>query len=271
MKTSAHGPALPERRRFMAALFGAAVGAALFPPRTPEAFGFPSGSTERREAVKRFVFAQVRYAGGEWDPHPSAPAEFLRELERMTSVAAVPERRVLGLDDPALFSHPFLCLAGRREFPPFAPEEADRLRGWLEAGGTLVADDASATPGYGFDSALRRELARALPAARLERLGAEHTVFKSFFLVRTIAGARIASPFLEGITLQGRTAVIYTQNDLLGAFARDPLGRWLEPCSPGGERQRRLAFHLAVNIALYALCGDYKQDRIHVPFLRQRI
>jgi hypothetical protein len=110
-----------------------------------------------------------------------------------------------------------------------------------------------------------------LPAERLERLPADHTVFKSFFLVRTVAGARIATPFLEGVTIQGRTAVIYSPNDLLGAFARDPLGRWLDPCSPGGDRQRRLAFHLGVNIVMYALSGDYKQDRIHVPFLRQRI
>jgi len=270
MKTSVHAPALPERRRFLAALVSAAVGTSLFSLRIPGAFGFPPGGTERRDAIKRFVFAQLRYAGGDWDPHPSAPAEFLRELEKMTSVEAVPERRVLALDDPALFSHPFLYLSGRRDFSPFAPADVGRLRNWLEAGGTLLADDAAGAPGYGFDAALRRELARVLPAARLERLGAEHTVFKSFFLVRTIAGARIVSPFLEGITLQGRTAVIYSQNDLLGAFARDPLGRWLDPCLPGMERQRRLAFHLAVNIVMYALCADYKQDRIHVPFLRQR-
>ena len=141
----------------------------------------------------------------------------------------------------------------------------------IVAGGTLVADDSAATPGYGFDAAFRRELIRVLPAERLERLPADHTVFKSFFLVRTVVGARVVSPFLEGVAVQGRTAVILSPNDLLGAFARDPLGRWIDPCLPGGERQRRLAFHLGVNIVMYALCGDYKQDRIHLPFLRQRI
>jgi hypothetical protein len=257
------------RRRFLAALAGAVAGSYALFRRPHPAPGF--ANLRQEQAVKRFSFAQVRYPGGEWDPHPSAPTEFIREIERMTSIEADPERRVVGIADPQLFTLPFLFIAGRRDYPPFSGAEVERLRTWLESGGTLVADDSAATPGYGFDAAFRRELTRVLPAERLERLPADHTVFKSFFLVRTVAGTRIASPFLEGVTIQGRTAVIYSPNDLLGAFARDPLGRWLAPCAPGGDRQRRLAFHLGVNIVMYALCGDYKQDRIHTPFLRQRI
>lgn len=259
------------RRSFLAALAVAAAGTAFFSLRTPPAFGFANLRPEPQAAGKRFTFAQMRYAGGDWDPHPSGPAQFIAELERMTSVEVETGRRDVTSTDPQLFSYPFLYISGHREFTPFTQPEIERLRTWLEAGGTLFADDAAGTPGYGFDRAFRRELARVLPTSPLERLPAEHTVFKAFFLVRTVAGARIVSPFLEGLTIQGRTAVIYSPNDLLGAFARDPLGRWLDPCAPGGDRQRRLAFHLGVNIVMYALCGDYKQDRIHTPFLRQRI
>jgi hypothetical protein len=261
----------PGRRRFLAAVAGSAAGFCLGALRPASALGFATLRPEQREGVKRFVFAQLRYAGGDWNPYPSAAAELIRDLERMTSVEAVADRMDLGAGDPGLFSQPFLCIAGHRDFAPFEAREVERLRTWIEAGGTLLADDSAGTPGYGFDAALRRELARILPEARLERLPSDHTVFKSFFLVRTVAGARIVSPFLEGVTLQGRAAVIYSPNNLLGAYARDPLGRWLDPCAPGGERQRRLAFHLGVNIVMYALCSDYKQDRIHVPFLRQRI
>jgi len=258
------------RRAFLTALAVAAGASFLALPQRC-AFGFSGLRIEPKDVVKRFTFAQVRYAGGDWDPHPSGPAEFIRELERMTSVEAEPARRDIAINDPELFSFPFLFVSGHREFTPLTQLEVERLRTWIEAGGTLVADDAAGTPGYGFDAAFRRELAKVVPSARLERLPAEHTVFKSFFLVRTVAGARVVSPFLEGLTIQGRTAVIFSPNDLLGAFARDPLGRWVDPCAPGGDRQRRLAFHLGVNIVMYALCGDYKQDRIHTPFLRQRI
>jgi hypothetical protein len=248
-----------------------AAAASFFSLPAATAYGFANLKTEQREVVKRFAFAQLRYVGGDWDAHPSGPAQFIREIERMTSVEVEPERREIDVTDPDLFSYPFLYVTGRREFSPFTQPEIERLRTWVEAGGTLMADDAAGTPGYGFDAAFRRELARVVPGSRLERLPGDHTVYKAFFLVRTVAGARVVSPFLEGLTIQGRTAVIFSPNDLLGAFARDPLGRWVEPCAPGGDRQRRLAFHLGVNIVMYALCGDYKQDRIHTPFLRQRI
>jgi len=224
-----------------------------------------------RAAFKQFVFAQLRYAGGTWDPNPGAAATLIAELERMTSVEAVPTRLELTLDAPDLFSLPFLYVAGREDFAPFPAAHVERLRLWLGGGGTLVADDAAATPGYGFSAAIRRELARVLPGGRPERLPSDHTVSKSFFLLRGVGGRTVASPFLEGIAVQGRTAVILCANDLGGAWARDPLGRWVNPCAPGGERQRRLAFQLGVNLVMYALCSDYKQDRIHVPFLRQRI
>jgi hypothetical protein len=265
MKTSA------SRRRFLGTLAGLVAGAGLFPLRAAPVFGFANSRTDPQDVIKRFTLAQLRYTGGDWDPHPSAAPEFIREIERMTSVEVAPERRDVAVADENLFTFPFLVMSGHRDFAPFSAPEIERLRTWVEAGGTLFADDAAGTPGTGFDSAFRREINRVLPSTALERLPADHTVFKSFFLVRSVAGARSVSPFLEGVTLQGRTAVVYSQNDLLGAFARDPLGRWIDPCAPGGERQRRLAFHLGVNVVLYALCGDYKQDRIHLPFLRQRI
>ena len=77
-------------------------------------------------------------------------------------------------------------------------------------------------------------------------------------------------PWLEAQVLDGRLAVVYSQNDLGGAWARAELGDWEYDCTPGGEPQRETAFRLGVNLAMYALCTDYKDDAVHLPFILRR-
>jgi hypothetical protein len=263
------------RRRFLRFALAAIAGLALpFGRREAGAF---SNIANRHSADKGrdFAFAQLVYEGGDWDPEPNAVPSLLKELESTTSISARRLRVELRLDSPDLFSYPFLYMTGTREFLPFQDNMVLRLRKYLMSGGTLVGDDSAGTPGYGFDASFRREMARLFEDLPLERLPSEHTVFRSFFLIRGVGGSRIVSPFLEGITLEKRTPVIYSPNGLGLAWARGSSGRWSHPVEPGGERQRRLArrlaFQLGVNLIMYALCGDYKQDRIHLPFLRQKI
>jgi len=64
--------------------------------------------------------------------------------------------------------------------------------------------------------------------------------------------------------------VIYSQNDLSGAWARDRYGKWINDCVPGGEIQRKDAFKLGINIIVYSLTADYKKDVIHHPFIKRR-
>lgn len=51
----------------------------------------------------RFVFTQLRYKGGDWDPYPTAYKEILHYLMTTTSVKAEIAKRELSLDDPELF------------------------------------------------------------------------------------------------------------------------------------------------------------------------
>ena len=64
--------------------------------------------------------------------------------------------------------------------------------------------------------------------------------------------------------------MLYCQNDLGGAWARDAFGRWEYEVSPGGARQREMAFRLGINLVMYALCLDYKDDLVHTPFILKR-
>jgi hypothetical protein len=39
----------------------------------------------------------------------------------------------------------------------------------------------------------------------------------------------------------------------------------------GGDRQREMAYRFGVNIAMYALTGNYKADQVHVPEILERL
>ena len=60
------------------------------------------------------------------------------------------------------------------------------------------------------------------------------------------------------------------KNDVMGALNRDVSGTWEFEPSPGGQRQRELATRLAINLVMYALCLDYKDDAVHLPVIMNR-
>lgn len=255
-----------NRRTFLGLMLRSAPAAAALWPLAARA-----GESPDPERATQFTFAQLQYRGGEWDPHPLASAPLIEELMLRTSVEATPIRRVVTLSDRDLFSCPFLYMTGKYEFDPFSTAEIDRLRRFLSYGGFLLADNALGQTGYGFDKSFRRELKRALPEAELGRVPSSHAALRSYYLIRRIGGTRLIQPYLEGLQSATSTPVIYCHNDLGGAWARDQLGNWINPCTPGGDEQRREAFHLGINLILYAMTENYKDDLIHVPFIRKRL
>ena len=96
------------------------------------------------------------------------------------------------------------------------------------------------------------------------------SVFRSFYLLDYVAGRVIVNPFFEGITIDGRTVILYSPNDLTGAWVRDSMGNYLYPVNPGGSQQRETAIRQGVNIILYSLTIDYKKDAVHIPYILQR-
>lgn len=222
-------------------------------------------------ASNTFTLAQLKYRGGQWDPRPIATVPLMQEVRLRTSVETQDQRRVLTLHDPALFSYPFLYMTGEHGFDPFDDEALRILYRYLRFGGLLLIDDARGNKGRDFDAGVRREVARLFPDRPLRILPPDHTVFRSFYLLRTIGGVRIVNPYLEGVHVGNRTPLLYCQNGLGAAWERDYLGNWVSMCRPGGEAQRTAAFKLGVNCVLYALTVNYKQDLIHSPFIRKKL
>jgi hypothetical protein len=246
------------RRAFLADTV--AFGAALFGARSAWAGAGPSD----------LRIGQLELAGAEWNPRPTALRRLLWEVGQRTSIEVHLEPVSVSPEDPGIFRHPLLYWAGSGAAPTWSDAAIRNVRRHLSFGGILLIDDADADPGGAFERSARREVERILPRDALAPIPNDHVIYKSFYLVPHQAGRRIAMPHLLGASLEDRYAVIYSGNDLGGAWARDAFGRWEYEVAPGGERQREMAFRVGVNLAMYALCLDYKDDLVHTPFILRR-
>lgn len=219
----------------------------------------------------RLQVGQVLYAGGNPQPRQNALRRLMWELDKRTSIEVKMDAAPARLGDAVeLHRLPLLYLAGDRAFPLPPEEDLLHLRRHLHAGGMLIIDSAEGRAGGGFDQSVRALCARLFPRAPLARLSEDHVLFRSFYLLRVPAGRVLALPYLEAVIHDGRAVVVYSQNDLGGAWARDPYGQWEHDVVPGGEPQREQSFRLGVNLVMYALCLDYKTDQVHVPFIMRR-
>ncbi|MEK7232841.1 MAG: DUF4159 domain-containing protein [Elusimicrobiota bacterium] len=210
----------------------------------------------------RFIWTQLQL-GETWDPYPDAPDFVSSWIAEVTSVRTSLQRRAITLQDPALFSSPFLYLAGAYAPLELRDDELRRLRQFISGGGFLWIEDSGGGPPGPFDRWVRRELPRVLPDAELRPLPADHVLYRTFFLLRGPAGRVRVHGASEGVEWGGRVAVLYTRDDVLGAWARDALGKSLRSCVPGGEAQRELAKRLTLNVVMYSLTGSYKADAVH--------
>lgn len=200
---------------------------------------------------------------------PGAWQRMLHDLARVTSVEVADPPRVVQLppDDLALFDHPFAVLCGDQGFAPVDEAVVEQLKRYITYGGFLFIDDATGADDSDFDRSVRRLLRRMFPTREVQRLEAGHSVYRSFFLLDAPVGRIADRPWLEGIKLGSIFPLLYGRNDLSGALERSPTGRGLRPVVPGGERQRREAEKLAINLAMYALTSNYKRDQAHVKEL----
>lgn len=225
----------------------------------------------RGAAIGEATAIEVRgaYFGSMGDPRPLARTRIAWALRTRTSVEARLATTRVRFDDPSIFDSPLLYVAGEGAFP--APTEAEvlGLRRFVELGGFVLFDDARPDD-PGFASSVRAVLARAFPAAPLRVVSPRHTIYRSFYLVPRPIGRVEGPETVDGMERDGRLAVVLTHHDVAGAVSRDNLGTYTFDVVGGGDAQREQAMRFAVNLVMYALCLDYKDDQVHAPFLMRR-
>jgi hypothetical protein len=98
-------------------------------------------------------------------------------------------------------------------------------------------------------------------------LGGQHVILKSFYMLARPVGRMVGSSRLEAIVRGNLAQILFLDCDLMGALATLPQGSWALPVQGGDTQQREYAIRLAVNIAMYLLCSDYKDDQVHAAWL----
>ncbi len=166
-----------------------------------------------------------------------------------------------------------------------------KMDAYMKNGGMIIFDTRDAgtalPPGFGPQSQGGTPLQRLLgnlDLPRLEPVPETHVLTKSFYLLRNFPGrydngqlwveAEAPSDTDKGRQarrVDGVSSILVTSNDYASAWALDERSRPLYPVIPGGEAQRQMAFRTGVNIAMYALTGNYKADQVHVPALLERL
>ena len=65
--------------------------------------------------------------------------------------------------------------------------------------------------------------------------------------------------------------MVYSRLDMAGAWlAGDERSDAAYALMQGGAQQSEAAIRLGVNLVMYALCLDYKDDQVHAPFILRR-
>ncbi len=165
-----------------------------------------------------FVFAQIIH-DGDWDPDPSGVHNLLKFAKENSTLEVKFKRENVRLKDPKTATYPLLYITGHYEFA-WSPEETAALQRYLKAGGLLLADSCCGR--IAFDMAFRREMAKVLPGKRLENLPLDHPLYHCHYDIKQVDYTprmredfgSMSTPPLEGISIDGRLAVIYSRFDL---------------------------------------------------------
>ena len=188
------------------------------------------------------------------------------EVIQRTSASARLDPCSIPVLSEQLLEEPFAFWTGSEDPGPLSNPERRSIDRFLRLGGLLVVDDSNPVSGA-FGRGARRELSAIASDSPIQALPAQHVVFKSFYLLNRAVGRYPGSGKIDAIS-RGRFAqVLFFDCDLLGALATQGEGQWLFDMVGGGARQREQAIRIAVNLAMYLLCSDYKDDQVHAAWL----
>ncbi len=223
--------------------------------------------------MSNFKWVQLKYEGN-WDPVPNVYIDVINILTLTTSITCETERVIIDISSPKfafeLSQSPFIIILGNNEIN-LTKEQINVLRSYVINGGTIFVEDVSELRYSKFDTSIKKLFKEIFPEYKLKKTASDNVLMKSFYLLTQVTGRIILNDYLEYIEYENRPVIIYSRNNMISCWARDRFGKFLYECLPGAEQQRFNSQKLFLNIIMYSLCGTYKSDQVHQPYIDQRL
>lgn len=213
---------------------------------------------------RRGLFQPAQIKTGDAEPAPAALRNLMGHLRDKYRLEVSLKSESLFPGDDAVFKYKFLYLHGRKQVE-LADYDAENLKAVLQTGGLLFADaSCNSVAGWKqFDESFRRACVKLFPDAPLQVIPADDPLYSAklnggapLSQVRCRrekadgsgpeAELRSYAPYLEGVKVDGRWAIIYSKYDvgcaLEGHKSADCLGH-----------DRDSAMRIASAVVLYSL------------------
>lgn len=169
-------------------------------------------------------------------------------------------------------------------YPTVLPRDTvEKIQHYFDKGGILLIDtrdqygetnDGDMT--YGANTQIMKRLFYHMQTPPMIKLPGDHVLTRSFYLLSDLPGLYKGTGLWIAVTPQskndGVTPLIIGGNDWISAWAKNDRNIPIIPISgQHGEQQREHAYRFGVNLILYALTGNYKDDQMHIPFILERL
>ncbi|PJB70511.1 MAG: hypothetical protein CO093_07640 [Alphaproteobacteria bacterium CG_4_9_14_3_um_filter_47_13] len=257
------------------------------------------------EAISNTTLAYIKTGNENLDRMSAAGLSGLgRQLYRRTGVQNVQITRddnnmpvistsqvmVVGVD-PAkddLSVYPFIYWPIDPDQKALSSEALKNLNAYMNKGGQALIDTRDQSTGGRGEAWLQQAVKDGLDIPALEKVegcvlkaqkkGADkpcHSLGKSFFLLDSFpgryAGGVLWAEKTETYRSDGVASVLIGGSEWAAAWATDTEGNYMFPVTGGNPEQREYAFRAGINMVMYALTGNYKNEVIHTPTLDKRL
>lgn len=196
----------------------------------------PGGETQSIVQIANLIYAGTKSSKCFSD-------HFLVKAEKESVISTSRRFHAVKLVSDELYSFPLVIMTGEGDFS-LPDKERENLRRFVERGGMLLASAGCSSTEW--DRSFRREMAVVFPHSKLATLNLDHAVFHTVFDISELQAKHGKPKPLEGVSIDGRLGVIYSQDGLNDT-------EHSQGCCCCGGNEITNCLDVNVNILAYAL------------------